>query len=130
MNGRHLYLISFGAVVGIITYYDITKCKKLPWPPRLIFAGLVFLLLDIFAFFSEELAGVVAIGTVIAFVLKGGFVSDCGGIEQGTEQPATYTYLGQGDQSIDPVSGTTNVGVGPNAFNPNTGVPAFAQGNQ
>lgn len=94
MGAKNLYLVAFAIAVGIIAYFDITKCHKPPWPPRLIYTGLVFLVLDIFAIFSEELAGVMALGVVIAMAVKKGFVSDCSYIETGTAQPAQYAFLG------------------------------------
>jgi hypothetical protein len=40
------------------------KCKELPWPPRFIYTGITFLMLDIFALFNEELAGVTSVGSL------------------------------------------------------------------
>jgi len=77
MGGKRLYLWAFILTCGALTYYQIRECKRLPWPPRYIYAGLTFGLLDLFSLASEELAGVTAIGIVIATFIKRGWSADC-----------------------------------------------------
>jgi hypothetical protein len=90
MNFQHAYLIAFAISVAIISYEDMTQCHRLPWPPRIIKTGLVFALLDVFSIVNEELAGVIAIGIVLAFIVNKGFVADCGNIlAKATTQPST-----------------------------------------
>jgi hypothetical protein len=93
MRGRNLNLMAFVIICGTIAYYDLKQCHRLPWPPRFIFAGLTFLLMEAVSIFDEQVAGVVAVGMVIAILLKDGFVSDC---EHGaqTGQPQTAEFLG------------------------------------
>lgn len=76
MNFRRLNMFAFLLAISAITYWHIKKCKELPWPPQYIYTALVFALLDIFSFLSEELASVTSIGFVIAiFVAEGDPVS-------------------------------------------------------
>lgn len=92
MNQKHFFLVGWVIVVGMIAYGDISKCKQLPWPPRIVAAALVFGLLDLFSALSEELAGIVAIGIVIAAVVNKGFAATCDHAEA-TAQPASYQSL-------------------------------------
>lgn len=94
MNIKHAFLAAFAITIGIITYYDVKQCKQLPWPPRFIAAGLAFGLMDLFSFISEELAGLLALGIVLAAIVNKGFVSDCNHTTTGTGQPATTTFIG------------------------------------
>jgi hypothetical protein len=43
----------------------------------MIYTGLVFAMLSLFSLVSEELAGVIAIGIVLAIFINKGFVRDC-----------------------------------------------------
>ena len=93
MNFRHAYLIAFVLSVAVISYEDIHQCHRLPWPPRLIAAGLVFSLLSLFSAINEELAGVVAIGIVLATLVNKGFISDCAPHTTSTVQPTQAQFL-------------------------------------
>lgn len=89
MRGRNLNLLAFVLICATITYYDMKKCHRLPWPPRFVFAGMTFFLMEGVSIIDETLAGVIAIGMVIAIFLKKGLVSNCQGEFQGaTGQPA------------------------------------------
>lgn len=92
MNARKLNLYAFLLAVGAITYWHLKKCRELPWPPQYIYTALVFSLLDIFALFNEEVAGITSIGFVIAIFVKEGWIADCE--HGGTGQPSTTAYLG------------------------------------
>lgn len=92
MNPKHMFLAGFAITVGMITYGDVSKCHDVPWPPRIVATALVFGLLDLFSVVSEELAGVVAIGVVLASIVNKGFASDCQHAGA-TIQPASYTSL-------------------------------------
>lgn len=92
MNIRRLNLFSFLLSVGAISYFHMKKCHELPWPPQFIYTGLVFVLLDFFAVFSEELAGVTSIGFVIGMFVKQGWIADCE--HGGTGQPSTTAFMG------------------------------------
>jgi len=74
MNLRNAYLAAFALAVIIIAYYDVHTCHRLPWPPRIILTGLVFAMLDLFSLVSQELAGVIAVGVVLALIVNKGFV--------------------------------------------------------
>lgn len=69
MRGRNLNLAAFVLICGMILYLDLKKCHKLPWPPRFIFAGLTFALMELFSLVDETLSGVMSIGFVIAVAL-------------------------------------------------------------
>lgn len=117
MNTRHLYLWAFLLSVGAITYYDLKKCHHLPWPPRIIYTGLTFGLLDLFSLASEELAGVMAIGLVIATFVSNGWVKDCTAqTTAATGQPATTTFVG------DQTGGPQQVGAYVAGYPPGSGV--------
>lgn len=70
MNQKHLMVGAFIIVVGLITYQEVRACHDLPWPPRLIATGMVFLFLDLFGAVAPQLAGVMAIGMVLAFLIN------------------------------------------------------------
>lgn len=70
MNYKHLYLAGFLISVGVISYYDIAANHELPWPPRIVATGLVFAMLELFSGFSPELAGVLAIGFMLALIVN------------------------------------------------------------
>jgi hypothetical protein len=121
MNGKRLNLMAFMLICGAITYFDLRKCHRLPWPPRFIFAGMTFLMMEVISMFDETIAGVVAIGFVIAIFLKDGFVSDCDHVSP-TGQPQAIEFVGdytgpqqgivsvaefQAGQTQQPGSGTT-----------------------
>lgn len=99
MKGRSLFWLAFIVSIIVLTWKDITTCHDLPWPPRYIGAALTFGMLDIFSHFSEELAGVVAIGIVMAILINKGFEANCNHAEA-TAQPASY-------EQIIPNQGTT-----------------------
>lgn len=103
MSGRHLYLWAFLIAAGTISYYDLKKCKMLPWPPRLIKTGLVFGILDLVSIFNEEIAGVTAIGLVIATFVQNGWVSDCEH-PQATGQPQKTKFIGNSLATPQPQS--------------------------
>lgn len=106
MRGRNLNLMAFILICATITYYDLRRCKRLPWPPRFIFAGLTFFLMEAVSLVDESIAGVLAIGFVIAIFLKDGFVADCDHGAQ-TGQPQTVEFIGDytgPDQGISSVS--------------------------
>ncbi len=77
MGGRKFFLAGFAITVGMITWGDFSKCSSLPWPPRIVAAAMVFAILDLFSALSEELAGVIAIGIVLAAIVNKGFATDC-----------------------------------------------------
>jgi len=89
MNGRRLYWMAFIITVAVMAWRDIHDCHDLPWPPRFVGAGITFIGLDLFSIISEELAGVMAIGIVIAVLVNTGFKPECNHAE-GTVQPASY----------------------------------------
>jgi len=87
--------MAFILIVAIITYNDMKKCHRLPWPPRFIFAGLTFFLMEAVAILDETVAGVMAIGFVIAIYMKDGFVSSCPGqTTSQTGQPQSVEFTG------------------------------------
>lgn len=103
-----MFLGGFIIVIGVITWNDITKCpcERLPWPPRIVMTGLTFGLLDLFSIVNEELAGVVAIGIVLAALVNHGFVTDCE--HAGTAQPQTATFNAletASDEAAQPATG-------------------------
>lgn len=91
MNSKHLFMGAFLIAIASISWHEVKDCRQLPWPPRLIFAGLVFGLLDLFSIVNEELAGVVAIGFVLATLVNGGWVKECE--HEGTGQPHTAAFI-------------------------------------
>jgi hypothetical protein len=95
MRGRNLNLMAFILIVAIITYNDMKKCGRLPWPPRFIFAALTFFLMEAINMFDETLGGVMAIGFVIAIYMKDGFVASCPGqTTSQTGQPQSVEFTG------------------------------------
>lgn len=94
MNARRFYLIGFLLSVSIISYYQMKECHRLPWPPRIIYTGLAFVAIDLASMFNEEIAGVVAIGLVIALWLNKEWSADCSAYTtEATSQPATTASL-------------------------------------
>ena len=90
MSAHHAYLIAFALAVAVIAYEDMSKCHRLPWPPRIIYTGLVFAMLDLLSLLSEELAGVMSVGVVLAIIVNKGFVGECDTIlASATQQPLT-----------------------------------------
>lgn len=97
------FLIAFAVATGLIAWSEIKTCHDLPWPPRFVFTGLTFGLLDMFSLIDEDLAGVIAVGFVLALALpfalseedKGStrnpFVANCN--HSNTGQPNTTTEL-------------------------------------
>lgn len=94
MRGRNLNMLAFILICGTIAYFDLKKCHRLPWPPRFVFAGMTFLMMDIVTLFDETLGGVTAIGFFIAIFLKEGFVSDCDHQAAVSGQPQTVSFIG------------------------------------
>jgi hypothetical protein len=98
---RNWFFIAFLVSIGVQSYHEIRPapngCGDLPWPPRLIYTGIVFALLDLFSGFNEDLAGVIAIGFVIAQVLNKGFITDCTHPEA-TAQTTAFDTLAGGQQ--------------------------------
>jgi hypothetical protein len=105
MRGRNLNLLAFILICSTIAYYDMKKCHRLPWPPRFIFAGMTFFMMEAVSLFDETVAGVMAIGFVIAIFLKNGFVASCDhgaqtGQPQSVEFVGDFTGPGQGIPSV------------------------------
>ena len=96
MNVRHAYVAGFALTIGTITYYDVKTCKTLPWPPRIVASALVFGILDLFSILSPELAGIVAIGIVLASLVNKGFTSNCDHAQATTQAYEFQTIKGQG----------------------------------
>ena len=94
MRGRNLNLLAFVIVCGSIAYFDMKKCHRLPWPPRFIFAGLTFFLLEIISLMDETISGVSAIGFVIAILVQKGFVANCPDSQAATGSPAQVEFVG------------------------------------
>lgn len=92
MNPRRLNLYAFLLACSAITYWHIKKCRELPWPPQFIYTALVFVMLDVFSLFNEEISSISSIGFVIAIFVKQGWIADCE--HGGTGQPQTTAYLG------------------------------------
>jgi len=99
MNLRHLYTISFAVVLAIIAWGDITECKELPWPPRIIATGIVFGMLDLSSDLLGDVAPLVAVGIVLAAIVNQNFSkADCAKrLSYSTSQPADLQNL-QGAQ--------------------------------
>jgi hypothetical protein len=77
MNPRLLYIGGFTITAGYISYLDIRKCSTMPWPPRIIATGLVFVMLDLFGGFYPELSGVMAFGLMLALIVNARLKFDC-----------------------------------------------------
>jgi hypothetical protein len=106
MNYRHFYLMGFVLSAAAISYYQMKECHRLPWPPRLIHTGMVFVCIDLMSMFNEEVAGIVAIGFVIAIFVKRGWVADCSEFQTAaTGQPQTTSFLGN---SVDATGNPPN----------------------
>jgi len=108
MSGKRLYWIAFIITVATLSWRDIKDCHDLPWPPRFVAAGITFIGLDLFSIVSEELAGVMAIGIVIAVLVNKGFKSSCNHAE-GTAQPASYESPVPGGNNPQTPPGSTLV---------------------
>jgi hypothetical protein len=93
MNKRHLMMAAFLVTIGIITYGDISQCHDMPWPPRYVATALAFGVLDLFSIVQEDLAGVIAVGIVIAAIVNKGFTVDSCNHAESTVQPASYQTL-------------------------------------
>lgn len=103
MNIRHLYIISFAVVLGIIAWGDISDCKSLPWPPRIVATGVVFGMLDLSSDLLGDVAPLVAVGIVLAAIVNKQFTkADCQArLAAATSQPADLQSLqGAGDGQI------------------------------
>src|SRR6516225_8778482 len=90
MSGNRLFLLGFVISLGVISFFEVKKCHRWPHPSRFVYAGIVFALLEVFSFFNEEIAGVSAIGFVIAQLVGKGFVGDCE--LKSTGQPQTVAF--------------------------------------
>lgn len=99
-RGKKLYWAAFIITVSVMAWRDIHKCHDLPWPPRFVFAGITFIGLDLFSILSEELAGVMAIGIVLAVLVNKGFDPECNHAG-GTVQPASYESILPGQTQLD-----------------------------
>jgi hypothetical protein len=99
MNIRHLYVVSFAVVLGIIAWGDISQCKELPWPPRIVATGIVFGMLDLSSDLLGDIAPLVAVGIVLAAIVNNNFSkADCAKrLSYATSQPADLQNL-QGTQ--------------------------------
>lgn len=89
MRGKSLFWWSFLITIVVLSWRDIKDCHDLPWPPRFIGAGITFGMLDLFSIVNEELAGIIAVGIVLAVAVNKGFKSSCQH-SGGTVQPAKY----------------------------------------
>ena len=77
MNPRQLVIGGFVITVFMISWTEIRKCDRLPYPSRIVMTGLTFGLIDLLALVNAELGGVVAVGVVLAAIVNGGFVKTC-----------------------------------------------------
>lgn len=78
LNVRKVLLVSFAVVVGVISWQDI-QCNKqagavkgqlqLPFPPRIVAAGVVFILLDMVSSIVGDAAGLVGAGIVFSMLV-------------------------------------------------------------
>lgn len=103
MTDRRLFLAAWLITGGFITWQEITVCHDWPWPPRYIFAALTYGVLDLLSTVVGDVAGVVAIGMTLSFIIqtftpkgagKGFAKPNCNHV--GTSQPASYKYLALG----------------------------------
>ena len=77
MSKKGLYILAWALAVGAISYHELKDCGIFPRSPRIMKAALVFTMIYITSFFSEELAGVTAIGMVIALFVSKSWTADC-----------------------------------------------------
>lgn len=98
--------IAFGGAIVIITWQDIDKCHELPWPPRFVAAGLTFGMLDLISLWNADLAGLVAIGFLLALLTQSLIKPNCTR-PQGTPQPSTMTEISGGPIEGNPGLGTS-----------------------
>lgn len=92
MNSKGLYIVAWMLSVAAIAYHDMKDCGIFPRSPRIMKAGLVFTLIYLMSFFSEELAGVTAAGMVVALFVNKLWTGDCS--QSGaTGQPSTTAFL-------------------------------------
>jgi len=101
MHGKRLYWMAFIITIVMLSWADIKKCHDLPWPPRFVGAGITFIGLDLFSIVNEELAGIMAIGIVIAVLVNAGFSPDTCNHSGGTVQPASYESVIPGQTQLD-----------------------------
>jgi hypothetical protein len=88
-GGHKMMAGAFTITVGMIAWQEIRDCKTLPWPPRFAGAAITFGMLDLFSVaIGEELAGVIALGLLIALIyptIRGGHANcNHGGTAQTT----------------------------------------------
>jgi len=69
MNTRALFVGCFAIVSGLIAFDEIRKCHELPWPPRFIATGIVFMMLDLLSTMAASLATAFAVGFVLAMLV-------------------------------------------------------------
>lgn len=73
-SGHKMMLAGFTLCAGLITWQEIHTCKTFPWPPRYVGAAITFGMLDLLStLISPELAGMIGLGFVIAFIVNGKF---------------------------------------------------------
>jgi hypothetical protein len=90
-------LFGFAVAVGVISWQDLSKCHQLPWPPRIVAAGLVFAILDAVSVVNQQLANVLAIGFVLAMLVTNELKADaCNHSQYAIAQPASYQLLSGG----------------------------------
>jgi hypothetical protein len=77
MNAKHLVLAAFVVTVGVITWHEINTCCRLPFPSRIVMAGVTFGVIDLITLANSELGGVLGIGVAIAAIVNDGFVHGC-----------------------------------------------------
>jgi len=76
MGRKSLFVTAFIIALFVIAYQEIRNCPRegnmpnLPWPPRIIATGLVFVLLDLFSLFDEDLANITAFGFVLGLIVN------------------------------------------------------------
>jgi hypothetical protein len=98
------FAIAFGGAIVIISWQDIKQCHELPWPPRFIYAGLTFGIIDLISLWNDQLAGLVAIGFLLALLTQSLVKPQCTR-PQGTPQPSTMAEISGG-----PIEGNPNMG--------------------
>jgi hypothetical protein len=134
MNSRNTNLIAFALICGAITWYDLKKCHRLPWPPRFVFAAITFLFMELVGLVDERLGAVTSIGFVIAIYMKilappkegSGFWTDCGQ-QVGTSQPQNTAFMsGLGQNQPPSVSSISEFQQTETTQQQSTGIPGPA----
>jgi len=101
MRHKVIFIAAFVIFIGVDVWYEIKQCHDWPWPPRFIAAGITFGLLDLFSFVDEDLASVVAVGLVLASLVKMHPWTDKPGTLNcahscGVAQPASLSVISSG----------------------------------